>query len=183
MNTTEIAPSFQASKRYDTLIRILSIAIPIVVALLFGIRQKIDLGSWTKLLPHINGAFNSLTALALVMGYASIRMKNIVWHRRFMTIAFLLGSLFLVSYVLYHFTNASTAYGGEGITKIIYYILLLSHIVLAGVVVPFVLYALYYAWTAQFDKHVKVVKWTFPIWLYVSVSGVLVYVMISPYYK
>ena len=182
MNTS-LPPSFEASKKYDTLIRVLSIAIPVVVALLFGIRQKIDLGSWTKILPHLNGALNSLTALALIAGYFFIRAKNTVLHKRSMTIAFVMGSLFLVSYVLYHFTNPNTSYGGEGALKTFYYVLLISHIVLAGVVVPFVLYALYYAWTAQFAKHVKVVKWTLPIWLYVSVTGVIVYLMISPYYS
>jgi putative membrane protein len=181
MNTS-LPPSFEASKKYDTLIRVLSFAIPLVVALLFGIRQKIDLGSWTKILPHLNAILNSLTALALIAGYFFIKAKNTLMHKRSMTIAFAMGSLFLVSYVLYHFTNPNTSYGGEGALKTLYYVLLISHIILAGVVVPFVLYALYYAWTAQFAKHVKWVKWTLPIWLYVSVTGVIVYLMISPYY-
>lgn len=180
---TPLPASFEASRKYDNLIKVLSFAIPVVVALLFGIRQKVDLGTWTKILPHLNGLLNSLTAVFLALGFLAIKTSKPALHKRMMTIAFSLGSLFLVSYVLYHFTNQNTSFGGEGAVKIVYYVLLISHVVLAGVVVPFVLYALYYAWTGQFVKHVKVVKWTFPIWMYVSVTGVFVYLMISPYYK
>lgn len=169
--------------KYDSLIKVLAIAIPVVVALLFGIRTKIDLGSWTKLLPHLNGLLNSLTGIMLVVGFVFIKNKNSRMHRVSMLTAFGFGSLFLVSYVLYHITNQSTAYGGVGFIKVVYYSLLISHVLLAGVVVPFVLYAVYYGISEQLDKHKKVVKWTLPIWLYVSVTGVIVYLMISPYYK
>ncbi len=170
-------------KKYDGVIKVLAIAIPLVVALLFGIRTKIDLGAWTKILPHLNGLLNSLTAVLLVIGYIFIKNKNIRMHRMAMLGAFSLGSLFLVSYVLYHLTNPSTSFGGEGTVKILYYILLITHVLLAAVVVPFVLYAVYFAWSGQISRHVKVVKWTLPIWLYVSVTGVIVYLMISPYYS
>jgi putative membrane protein len=170
-------------KKYDGWIKVLAIAIPVVVALLFGIRTKVDLGEWTKSLPHLNGALNSLTALLLVAGYFFIRKNNIAGHRVSMLGAFSMGSIFLVSYVLYHLTNPSTSYGGEGALKIFYYILLISHILLAAVVVPFVLYAVFYALSGQIEKHKKIVRWTLPIWLYVSVSGVWVYWMISPYYN
>ncbi|HVD99387.1 MAG TPA: DUF420 domain-containing protein [Cytophagaceae bacterium] len=170
-------------KKYDGLIKVLAIAIPLVVALLFGIRTKIDLGMWTKMLPHLNALLNSLTALSLAIGFFFIKNKNTAMHRRSMLLAFGMGSIFLVSYVLYHLTNASTSYEGTGFLKILYYTLLISHVLLAAVVVPFVLYAVYYGISNQLEKHKKVVKWTLPIWMYVSVSGVIVYLMISPYYN
>jgi len=177
------SPLLNNQKKYDKLILVLAIVIPVAVALLFGIRTKIDLGTWTKVLPHLNGLLNSLTSVFLILGYIFIKNKNISKHRMAMFSAFVLGSIFLVSYVLYHLTNPSTLFGGAGFIKIIYYILLITHIVLAAVVVPFVLYAVYYAVSGQIEKHKKIVKWTLPIWLYVSVTGVVVYLMISPYYN
>ncbi|MBC7407897.1 MAG: DUF420 domain-containing protein, partial [Arcicella sp.] len=100
-----------------------------------------------------------------------------------MSLSFIQGSLFLVLYILYHVSNASTSYGGDGILKSIYYILLISHISLSIGVVWFVLRAVYYALSGQIVAHKKIVKWTFPLWLYVSVTGVIVYLMISPYYN
>ena len=97
--------------------------------------------------------------------------------------AFVLGTLFLVSYVIYHSSVPSTSYGGEGMVKGIYYFFLLTHILLAAVVVPLVLTALYFAIKQQFDRHKRIVKWAYPIWLYVSITGVVVYLMISPYYS
>jgi putative membrane protein len=170
-------------KKYDGLIKVLAIAVPLLVALLFGIRTKVDLGIWTKLLPHLNGLLNSLTSIFLVMGYIFIKNKNIRMHRMAMLGAFALGSLFLVSYVLYHLTNPSTSFGGVGFIKLVYYVLLITHVLLAAVVVPFVLYAVYYALSGQIERHQRVVKWTLPIWLYVSVTGVIVYLMIIPYYN
>ena len=178
----QTSPLVNNQKKYDGIIKILAIAIPLAVALLFGIRTKIDIGSWTKFLPHLNGLLNSMTAFLLILGYTLIKKKNIRMHRLTMLLAFGLGSLFLVSYVLYHLTNPSTPFGGDGLVKVVYYILLISHVLLAAIVVPFVLYAVYYALSNQIDRHKKIVKWTLPIWLYVSVTGVIVYLMISPYY-
>jgi putative membrane protein len=178
----QTSPLVDSQKKYDGIIKILAIAIPLAVALLFGIRTKVDIGNWTKFLPHLNAFLNSMTALLLIVGYTFIKKMNIRIHRLTMLAAFGLGSLFLVSYILYHLTNPSTPFGGEGFVKTIYYILLISHVLLAAIVVPFVLYAVYYGISNQIDKHKKVVKWTLPIWLYVSVSGVIVYLMISPYY-
>lgn len=169
--------------KYNRLINVLAIVIPVVVAILLGIRQKVDLGSWTKMLPHINGVINTLTALLLILGYYFIRQKNIAAHRRAMTSAFVLGSLFLVSYVLYHLSNDSTTFGGVGWIRPIYYFLLISHIVLSVVVVWFVLRAVYFAYSNQIAEHKKTVRWALPIWLYVSVTGVVVYALISPYYS
>lgn len=172
------------NKNYAKLINVLAIAIPIVVAILIGgIRQKIDLGTWTKTLPHLNGLINSLTSLALIMGLVFIKQKNVRLHRFSMLTAFILGGVFLVSYVIYHISNPSTTFGGQGWIRPVYYFLLISHIVLSIGVVYLVLKALYYALSNQIALHKKTTKWAYPIWLYVSVTGVIVYLMISPYYS
>lgn len=174
----------EKEKSYFNLIKMLSVGIPVAVAVLLGIRTKIDLGEWTKILPHLNSVINSLTAIFLIVGRLLIAQKNRKLHERCMRIAFVLGSIFLVSYVLYHLSNESTSFGGEGTAlRYFYFFVLISHILLSIVVVPFVLLAMYYALSKQFDRHKKIVKWTFPIWLYVSITGVIAYLMISPYYK
>lgn len=173
----------EQSKKYDRLINILAILIPVVVALLLGIRQKVDLGSWTTYLPHINAFINSATAVLLLVGFYFIKQKNINAHRTTMLVAFTLGFLFLVSYVLYHLSNESTPFGGQGSIRPVYYFLLISHITLSVVVVWFVLRAVYFALSGQIARHKAVVKWAYPIWLYVSITGVIVYVMIAPYYR
>lgn len=165
------------------LVKIVSIAIPIAVAVLLGIRVKLNLGEWTKLLPHVNAVINSLTALLLAVGLFAIKNKNKSLHRACMTSAFGLGAIFLVTYILYHFSNVSAHFGGEGVIKTIYYVLLITHIIAAGVVVYFVLMAMYYALNEDFEQHKKIVRWAYPLWMYVSVTGVLVYLMISPYYS
>jgi putative membrane protein len=168
--------------KYERIINVLAIAIPVAVAVLLGIRQKIDLGEWTKVLPHVIGVINSLTAVFLLLGYYFVRNNNLTAHRQMMTAAFLLGAVFLVCYILYHVSNESTPFGGEGAIRPVYYFLLISHILLSIVVVWFVLRAVYFGYTNQITQHRKAVKWALPIWLYVSISGVIVYLMISPYY-
>lgn len=176
--------SLPNDKKYDKIINIIAVAIPVVVAILLNPRiPKVTLGEWTKMLPHLNGMINSATTVFLLLGYYFIKRKNINMHRRMMSVAFMLGSVFLVSYVLYHLSNESTAFGGEGIVRPIYYFLLISHIVLSIGVVWFVLRAIYFALSGQIERHKKVVKWAFPIWLYVSITGVIVYLMIAPYYQ
>ena len=170
-------------KKYERIINILAIAIPIAVAAILGIRQKVELGAWTKVLPHVIGVINSLTAICLIVGYYHIKKGNANGHRQMMTAAFGLGAVFLVCYVLYHISNPSTPFGGEGaVLRLTYYFLLISHIVLSIGVVWFVLRAVYFGYTNQLPQHRKAVKYAFPIWLYVSISGVVVYLMISPYY-
>lgn len=173
----------EKNTKNERLVNILSIAIPVAVAILIGVRTKIDLGAWTKVLPHVIGFLNTTTSITLIAGFIFIRNKNISMHLRMMSLAFIQGALFLVLYILYHVSNASTSYGGEGILRPIYYVLLISHISLSIGVVWFVLRAVYYALSGQIAEHKKIVKWTFPLWLYVSVTGVIVYLMISPYYN
>lgn len=180
--TASLPVSEQLEKRTTLIVNILSVAIPLVVALLLGIRTKVDLGTWTKALPHCVGAINTLTSICLVGGIVGQRMGKIGIHRIMMTSAFSLGAVFLVCYVTYHLSNESTRYGGEGIWRAVYYTVLISHILLSLVVLPLVLRAFLFAITHQIARHRKIAKWAFPIWLYVSVTGVLAYLMISPYY-
>lgn len=187
----------QENNKYRVLIWILSVAIPVVVAILIFTPQKLALsGGWVDFLPHLNGILNSTTAVLLVIGLIFIKSKNIGYHKLCMSIAFTLGALFLVSYVIYHAAADSTIFGDAnfngtleesekeviGGMRILYLVILLSHIVLAAIVVPFVLFAFYFALTNKIERHKKIVKFTFPIWLYVSITGVVVYLMISPYY-
>lgn len=174
--------SIEKNAKNDKIVTILSLAIPLAVALLIGIRQKIDLGSWTKMLPHVIGLLNTTTSITLIAGYIFIKNKAIQKHSQMMMLSFAQGSVFLVLYILYHVSNPNTPYGGEGILKSIYYFFLITHILLSVGVVWFVLRAVYYALSNQIDAHKKIVKWTFPLWLYVSVTGVIVYLMIAPYY-
>lgn len=178
-------------------IGVISVLIPIVVALLLFIPQTGKLGDLNvSFLPHLNAVINFTCAVVLLLGAYFGKQKRLALHKLMMYIAFTLGAIFLVSYVIYHFQGGHTVFGdlnGDGVLsdtekaelgslRIIYLIILLSHIVLSAVVVPFVLLAIFYAITNKLDLHRKIVKWTFPIWEYVAVTGVIVYLLISPYY-
>jgi putative membrane protein len=167
-------------KKYNKLIVVLSVAIPLVVAALFGI--KIPNVEPLTFLPPIYASINAFTAVILIIAFWAITNKKIKLHQRLMQTAIICSVLFLVMYVAYHMTSDSTKYGGEGVLKYVYYTILLTHIVLSVVVIPFVLITYVRAMTQNFVMHKKIARITFPIWLYVAVSGVLVYIMISPYY-
>ncbi|MCC9138286.1 DUF420 domain-containing protein [Pontibacter silvestris] len=170
-------------KRFLTIIAVLSVVIPIVVATLFYMPKAGDSNLDVTFLPTFHAILNSLTAIALLVGYYNIKRKyNAKTHRAAMLVAFGLSSVFLVSYVTYHYIGESTAYGGEGVLRYIYYFILVTHIVLAAVIVPLVLLSVYFGITNQLARHRKISRWTFPLWLYVAITGVLVYILISPYY-
>lgn len=161
----------------------ISIIIPVAVAVLLFMPQKVDVGAeWVYFLPHLNAVINTAASLALILGLIFVKNKKYNYHGATMSVAFGLGAIFLVSYVVYHGAAESTSFGGEGAIRSVYYFLLITHIVLAAVALFPILFAYYYGYTDQRDKHRKVVKFAYPIWLYVSVTGVIVYLMISPYY-
>jgi len=165
-------------------ITLIAIAVPVVVAVLLFMPSKIEVGSdWVYFLPHLNAVINSAATIALVLGAVFIKKGNIPLHQASMTTAFGLGAIFLVSYVIYHATAESTTYGGEGMIRYVYYFILITHIIFAAVALFPILLAYYYGYTDQRVKHRKIVKFAFPIWLYVTVTGVVVYLMISPYYS
>jgi putative membrane protein len=165
-------------------ITVIAIAVPIVVAILLFMPSKIDVASeWVYFLPHLNAVINSAATIALIFALVFIKQNNIELHKASITVAFVLGAIFLVSYVIYHATAESTSFGGEGWIRPVYYFILISHIILAAVALFPILLAYYYGYTDQRSKHRKLVKFAFPIWLYVTITGVLVYLMISPYYN
>ena len=164
---------------YKKLIIGLSIVIPLAVALLF--RVKID-GYDFSFLPPIYATINGLTAILLITALWAIRNKKRNLHETLMKTCLGLSATFLVMYVAFHITSDSTSYGGTGIIKFLYYFILITHILLSIVVVPLVLFTLSRALAKDFEKHKALARFTFPIWLYVSATGVIVYLMISPYY-
>ncbi|QRM89096.1 DUF420 domain-containing protein [Lacinutrix sp. WUR7] len=170
----------QAEKKYNKWIVILSIAVPIVVAILFGVR--IPNVAPLSFLPPIYATINGFTALFLVIAFVAIKKKNIVLHENLMTTAVLCSAVFLVLYVAYHMTSDSTKFGGEGAIKYVYYFILITHILLSIIIIPFVLITYVRAITENFERHKKIARITFPLWLYVAVTGVIVYIMIAPYY-
>lgn len=130
----------------------------------------------------MNAIFNSFTFIFLVSALIAILKKNITVHRRFIYAAFSSTSLFLLTYIAYHYISESTPYGGTGVMAGIYYFILITHIILAAVIVPLALTTVARAWNMENERHKKIARWTMPLWLYVSLTGVIVYLMISPYY-
>lgn len=164
-------------KKAKTLIYTLSVVIPVVVAVLFGV--KID-GVDLSFLPPVYATINGITAVLLILALVAIKKKNMKLHRGFIRVCLLLSLVFLALYVAYHMTSESTMYGGE--MRALYFTILISHIILSVVIVPLVLFTYLFAWQGNFEKHKKWTRFTWPIWFYVAVSGVVVYLMISPYY-
>jgi putative membrane protein len=164
--------------KFRKLIIAVSIVIPIAVAALFGIR--ID-GIDFSFLPPFYAGINGLTAILLISALLAIKSKNMLLHQRLIQVCLMLSLLFLLCYVAYHMTSDSTSYGGN--MKGVYYFILISHILLSVAVIPVVLFTYLFAWEGKFDKHKKWTRFAFPIWLYVAVTGVIVYWMISPFYK
>ncbi|MBL4863081.1 MAG: DUF420 domain-containing protein [Crocinitomicaceae bacterium] len=155
----------------------LSIVVPLLVAVLFGVKiEGVDL----SFLPQIYATINGITAVVLVLALLAIRRKNMNLHRALIRFCLFLSLLFLACYVAYHMTSASTEYGGA--YGGVYYPLLISHIILSVLVIPIVLFTYLYAWQGNFTKHKKWTRFAWPIWFYVAVSGVVVYFMISPFY-
>ena len=166
-------------QKYNKLIVVLSVVIPVVVAILFGVKLDIELPVF---LPPIYASINAATAIVLVFAFIAIRNKKVKLHERLMKFAILLSVIFLVMYVLYHMTSDSTKFGDDGMLRYIYYFILITHILLSIAVIPFVLITYVRAITNNIEKHKKIAKITFPLWLYVAITGVMVYIMISPYY-
>lgn len=171
-------------KKFSKFIVLVSVLIPVVVALLFSVKLK-DFGYNVQplsFLPPIYATINGITAVVLVAGVLAIKNGKRKLHERLMTTAIALSVAFLVMYVAYHMTTDSTKFGGEGSIKMVYFFILISHIILSIAVIPLVLITYVRALAERFDRHKKIAKITFPIWLYVALTGVVVYLMISPYY-
>jgi len=172
--------AYQEEKKYNKWIVVLSIVIPLAVAALFGVR--IPNVEPLSFLPPIYATVNGVTALVLLTALWAIKNKKVQLHERLMKTAILFSVAFLLMYIAYHMTSDSTTFGGEGAIKYIYYFILITHIVLSVIVIPFVLITYVRGITKNFERHKKIARITFPIWLYVAITGVVVYLMISPYY-
>ena len=168
------------NKAYNAIIIVVSILIPVVVAVLS--RVRIPNIAPLDMLPPIYAIINGATAILLVVAVMQIKRGNKRKHQVLMKINILLSLLFLIMYIAYHVTSEMAIYRGEGIIRYVYYFILASHIILSGILVPLVLFTYKHAALGEYLKHRKLAKITFPIWFYVAVTGVVVYLMISPYY-
>jgi putative membrane protein len=176
--------NYSVEKKFNKFIIVVSILIPVVVAILFGIKLKdygINIEPLT-FLPPIYATINGITAMLLILGVYSIKNGNIKAHQNFMKSAIVCSVVFLVMYVAYHMTSDSAVYGGRGYIRYVYFFILISHIILSIAIIPLVLITFVKALAERFDKHKKIARITFPIWLYVAITGVIIYLMIAPYY-
>lgn len=137
---------------------------------------------WYTILPHLNAVLNSASALLLVTGYVMVRRRRIRLHLSCMVAALVSSTLFLISYLVYHYYHGTTRFMGEGLARPLYFIILGTHTVLAALILPFILMTVYRAVRGEFQRHRRIARWTFPLWLYVSVTGVLVYLMLYRLY-
>lgn len=161
----------------------LSIIVPLAVLVLMYMPQRYNvfnaqLGSF----PFFHAVLNFSTAVLLIAGYYFMRIREYIWHRNVMIGAFVLSSIFLVSYVISKISNDPVPFGGEGFMRPVYFFILITHIALSAIIVPLVLFTMYRGLTGENKKHAAIARWTFPIWLYVAITGVLVYVFMAPYY-
>lgn len=164
------------------LIYTVSAVVFIAVVILSRVKLEIDLGFNVHLFAKINAVLNSMVSVLLILALVAIKRGQYQQHRNRMFAAMVLSILFLVSYIAHHLLAESTTYGGDGVLRFVYYFILITHIFLAAVILPFILFTAYRGMTAEWPAHKKLAKFTWPIWLYVSVTGVVVYLMISPYY-
>ncbi|MDT0643354.1 DUF420 domain-containing protein [Zunongwangia sp. F363] len=161
----------------------LSILVPLIVLVLMLLPERYNIfGIQSGTFPLFHAVLNGSTAVLLVFGYFFMTIKEYRLHRNIMITAFSLSAVFLISYVLSKISNDPVPYGGEGIMRYIYFFILISHIVLSAIIVPLVLFTMYRGLTGEYLKHARIARWTFPIWFYVAVTGVLVYIFMLPYY-
>ncbi len=165
------------------LIGIFSFVVFAAVVILGRVKLEVDLGFDVHIFAAINAVINSAIAVLLIVALWAVKAKKYLLHKQMMMTALLLSVLFLVSYIAHHLLAGDTKFGGEGPIRTIYYIILVTHIFLAAIILPFILFTAYRALTAEYATHKKLAKYTWPLWLYVAITGPVVYWMISPYYQ
>lgn len=174
----------KVEKKYNIWIWILSIAIPVVVAILFSVNLH-DLGYDVKplsFLPPIYAGINGLTAILLFLAVRAVKKGNRLLHERLIKVCIACSVAFLAMYVAYHMTSIETKFGGEGVIRYVYFFILITHILLSIIIIPFVLVTFVRGISGAYERHKKLARITYPMWMYVAVTGVIVYLMISPYY-
>lgn len=154
----------------------------VLVAVVMMRRFKIETDIDFSILPPFHATLNALVAVSLTIAYQAIRRKNVSVHRQWMTLSMVLSIAFLVSYVVYHITTPETRYGGEGWMRTVYFILLISHVILAALILPFILFTFIRGYVGVIERHRRLARWVFPIWLYVALTGPICYLMLLPYY-
>lgn len=169
-------------KLANVLIIVFSIVVFVAVVFLSRIKVDLDLPFDVHIFAKVNAIINSAVSFLLLVGLLAVKRSRYALHKKVMMTAMVLSFLFLVSYICHHLLSDSTSFGGEGAIKIVYYVILISHILLAAIILPFILFTSYRALVAEWPGHKKLARITWPIWFYVSVTGVIVYLMISPYY-
>ena len=189
-------PNITLQKRLNVAAWIGSAIVLLLVGMMRRVKIPLPEGWDLSFLPPFHASLNALTAVVLLVAYYFIRQKKVTLHRRMIYIAMSLSALFLLSYVVYHFTTPETLFGDanhDGIVspeekaalggiRTVYLLLLLSHITLAALILPFVLFTFIRAYTNQFDRHRKMARWVLPLWLYVAITGPICYLMLMPYY-
>ena len=182
MNLPE--PSFTKNdKLANILIWTVSAVVFAVVVLLHELKFDVDLGFDVHIFAQLNAFINGVVAFLLILGLYLIKVKKYLLHKKVMNLAILLSLLFLISYIAHHILADSTSYGGQGLAKTVYYFILITHILLAGLSLPFILFSAYRASISEFSAHKRLTKYVYPVWLYVAITGVVVFLMISPYYN
>ncbi|MBP9741509.1 MAG: DUF420 domain-containing protein [Chitinophagaceae bacterium] len=170
-------------KKASWLIGIFSFVVFAVIISLGRIQLQVNLGFDVHIFAAINAVINSIIAVTLVAALIAVKNKKFILHKKLMFAALILSILFLVSYIAHHLLAGETKFGGVGTIKTIYYFVLITHIILAAVILPFILFTAYRGLTAEFTMHKKLARITWPLWFYVAVTGPIVYLMISPYYQ
>jgi putative membrane protein len=179
-----LAPVFQKNdNKAKWLIGIFSFVVFAAIVTLGAVKVNVDLGFNPHLFAKINAVINTLVTLLLAAALVAIKLKKIVLHKRLMLTAMVLSILFLVSYICHHLFAGDTKFGGEGAIRYFYYFILITHIFLAAIILPFILFTAYRAMIAEWPQHKRLARITWPIWFYVSMTVVLVYLFISPYYQ
>ncbi len=178
-----LQPSIKKNdKKAKWIIGIFSFVAFAVIVGLGGIQLKVDVGFDIHIFATINACINSVIAIILIAAIIAVKNKKYHLHKKLMTVALILSVLFLISYVAHHLLAGDTKFGGTGLIKAFYFFILITHILLAAIILPFILFTTYRGLTSEFDRHKKLARITFPLWLYVAITGPIIYLLISPYY-
>ncbi len=176
------ASMIRNDKKAYWLIGIFSVVVFIVVVILGRVQYKADLGFDIHIFAKINTVINSLVAVCLVAALLAVKNRHYLLHKRLMMSALVLSVFFLGFYIAHHLFAGETKFGGVGTIRLVYFIILATHILLAAIILPFILFTAYRALTGEYERHKKIAKYTWPLWFYVAVTGPVVYFFISPYY-
>ncbi len=179
--TVQFLKEISVKKAIVVILLISTVAFLFLIYLLYFRETADETASWVHQLPALNAFLNSVSTVLILAGFWAIKQKKYIRHMKLMLTAFITSSLFLISYLLYHNFVGHTPFPGEGAIRPVYFTILISHIILSAFVVPLVLTSYYFAFAGKFKTHRKVSKWTFPIWLYVSVMGVGIFFIVNAY--